>query len=485
MSAYRLALMLIVVLSGIGTVQAQSLGEEVILSRLGDPVEVEIDVRDWQELDLTRVEVANATAEQYKAFSLVYQPLLDTLSFIVVGPNLAGEVKILVISSDPATEPFLDLLLTFRWPGGSALREYVLLFDPPEPGTQLSEAPVTQSAPALIVADPMPPVQVREPVPVTPTLPDAPPPTSRLEPESDLPRTVPEARRQPPAQVMVAPTSTLPGQTRSREEAGRVQYRMHDDDTLWTIARQFQPAGIADNLYQFVLSLHAINPNAFIDGNITLLKTDADLRIPSARDLAAINAASAQTVFDQRWLESVRAVQVQPEPEQAPFVSAVDETPLDEAVLPPAVETPEPELPDSLQEVALVAPSTVIVLASAAPAPATTQDEELFQANAALRQITDQATAIRDLLQARQQRLAAVEQQIQALRSQLQEVENHADDLVQALPQVTDITRQAVMLGLLAAVLLITLAATVMTALRWNRELQAKAVKTAVKSRRR
>ena len=120
------------------SVQAHSLEDEVILSRLGDPVEVEIEVRDWQNIELSVVQVASATPQQYEAFGLLYQPLLDTLSFNVVGPNLAGEVKILVSSREPANEPFLELLLVLRWSQGSSLREYVLLFDQPLADLQLS-----------------------------------------------------------------------------------------------------------------------------------------------------------------------------------------------------------------------------------------------------------------------------------------------------------------------------------------------------------
>jgi hypothetical protein len=57
--------------------------------------------------------------------------------------------------------------------------------------------------------------------------------------------------------------------------------------------------------------------------------------------------------------------------------------------------------------------------------------------------------------------------------------------LVQELPLGADVTSQAVMLGLLAAVLLIALAATAISALRWNRELQTPVLMMAVQSRRR
>ena len=134
-------------------------------------------------------------------------------------------------------------------------------------------------------------------------------------------------------------------------------------------------------------------------------------------------------------------------------------------------------------------PLKVVVTATTTeptPQPSTpVLGDEFKDANAALRQITDRATAIRDLLQTRQQRLVDVEQQILVLKSQLQQAEARASQLVQELPLGADVTSQAVMLGLLAAVLLIALAATAISALRWNRELQTPVLMMAVQSRRR
>lgn len=475
----RILLLLIALLPAwIVSVQAHSLGDEVILSRLGDPVEVEIEVRDWQNIELSVVQVASATPQQYEAFGLLYQPLLDTLSFNVVGPNLAGEVKILVSSREPANEPFLELLLVLRWSQGSSLREYVLLFDQPLADLQLSTVKAQQ--PAV-------PVAVTEPAPLVPEPVESPP-------------------VQPTVQVETVAEQVQP---RPRDEAGRKDYRVQNGDTRWTIASQFQPAGIADNMHQFVLSLHDINP------------------------------ALAQQVFDQRWLDATRAAQLalEPEPPQLPVINAVEEVLVAEPV---AVAQAGPELPLGTElpdlvveaESTLLAPSTALVLAPvveasgagepaavvvaeqtvsaplATPAPAvqpvplkvvvtatTTEPtpqpstpvlgDEFKDANAALRQITDRATAIRDLLQTRQQRLVDVEQQILVLKSQLQQAEARASQLVQELPLGADVTSQAVMLGLLAAVLLIALAATAISALRWNRELQTPVLMMAVQSRRR
>ena len=447
---------------------AQGMGDELVLSRLGDPVEVEIDVRDWQQLDLARVQVVNATPQQYAAFGLTYQPLLDTLSFNLVGPNLAGEVKILVSSRDPVAEPFLELLLTLRWPEGSALREYVLLFDPPLPEPTMSEV-------APIPAEPLPTEPVELPIAEATAVPAA-----------------AELAVEPPQELPMQPSSQSPEEPPAREAAGRREYRVQDGDTLQGIAGRFMAGAVADNVYQLLLSLYQLNPDAFIDGNITLLRSDALLQIPSTRDMAMINPLSAQQIFDQRWLEGVQRLQEPPppspvvEPELPPGTELASEAPAAAAVLPAStvaalVETPvEPAVLDAVVTAPTVPPSppievaaqeTALIAVEPAPSPAVAAEPVADGTNEALQQITSQAESIRNLLLVRQQRLAAVEQQILALRSQLQQAGSQAGELARAVKQDTDVVREAVLLGLVAALLLIALAFTVVTALRWAHEL--------------
>jgi FimV-like protein len=144
---------------------AVSFGDELILSRLGDPVEVEIEVLQWEDMDLERVQIMAATPEEYEVFDLTWLPVLDALSFNLVGPTLDGHVRVLVSSRDPVNEPFLELLLVMRWPGGSLRREYVLLFDPPQtpvPGISVIRAE-PEPLPVQAVAEPeSPPALVPE-----------------------------------------------------------------------------------------------------------------------------------------------------------------------------------------------------------------------------------------------------------------------------------------------------------------------------------
>jgi hypothetical protein len=90
-----------------------------------------------------------------------------------------------------------------------------------------------------------------------------------------------------------------------------------------------------------------------------------------------------------------------------------------------------------------------------------------------LQQITDRAEAIRDMLIIRQQRLLALEQQMQDYRQVLQQAESQANSLLAVQGAPGAVTRQAVWWGLLAAALLIALAYTLATIVRWTKELRA------------
>ncbi|WP_422776052.1 FimV/HubP family polar landmark protein [Pseudomonas mediterranea] len=77
-----------------------------------------------------------------------------------------------------------------------------------------------------------------------------------------------EAARPKPAQVVSTPVT---GATKSS------QYTTTPRDTLWEIAAKARNGG---SVQQTMLAIQALNPHAFINGNINLLKTGQVLRLP-------------------------------------------------------------------------------------------------------------------------------------------------------------------------------------------------------------
>jgi FimV-like protein len=321
---------------------AVSLGDELVMSRLGDPVEVEIEVLQWQDLDMDRVQISVGTAAEYEAFGLERLPVLDSLRFNLVGPDGAGRLILLVSNREPIEEPFLDLLMAMRWPGGSLLREYILLFDPPgvePPATQVLElsgtgAGSSQAMPAEIVAginqttgsDAGIPVVEETSVPVTSEpVAASTPAASRVEAPaagSQEPGPAPTIRNQ--VAIDVEPVATrLPPRVPSAEagQTGRQRYQVKSGDSLWDIARANQQSNIERDLDVFLVSLHDLNRDAFINGNISLLKSGAVLQIPSGRDLSLVDRDAAQRIFDQRWEEGTQRYELALQGQALPLFS--------------------------------------------------------------------------------------------------------------------------------------------------------------------
>ncbi len=92
------------------------------------------------------------------------------------------------------------------------------------------------------------------------------------------------------ASVIVLPTATV-------STPGGQSFNVQRGDTLWSIAEKYPTAGA--NVYQSLLALFQANPNAFIDKNMNLLRTGVTLKLPTAAEVLAINASTAQRIFNQ------------------------------------------------------------------------------------------------------------------------------------------------------------------------------------------
>lgn len=130
--------------------------------------------------------------------------------------NASGKSILRVTSSKPLSEPMVKFLVQVMWPNGRLLRDYSVLLDPSKFSPQTADA----------------------------------------------------AAQPAPAQTVTAPVT---GATKSS------QYTTTARDTLWEIAAKARNGG---SIQQTMLAIQALNPDAFIDGNINRLKTGQVLRLP-------------------------------------------------------------------------------------------------------------------------------------------------------------------------------------------------------------
>ncbi len=215
-----------------GAAQALSLGEIHLNSALNQPFDATIDLSDLRDLGTAELRPSLASPEEFGKAGVDRAFFLNDLKFAPETRN--GRTVIRVTSARPVREPYLNFLLEVNWPSGRILREYTVLLDPPLYTPQAAAAPFAPQ----VQATPRPRA----------TAPDAPRPAAPAAP-------VPSA-------------SQAPG-----------TYTTEARDTLWEVAARNRPSGSV-SVDQTMLAIQDLNPDAFIDRNINLMKSGQVLRLP-------------------------------------------------------------------------------------------------------------------------------------------------------------------------------------------------------------
>ncbi len=254
-----------------GGAQALGLGKLSVQSALGETMRAEIDVTSMTSEEASTLKVRVAPPDTYRATGVDYNAVLSSTQVQVVRQ---GGRTVLRVSSDRAVqEPFVDVILELTWSSGRLVREYTLLFDPP---SLPKPAPVITAAPAVAGAPAASSEAVPAPAPAnTMTLPRAPAPA-------------PVAAARPPV-AAPAPVAVRPPVTAASE------YRVRPGDSLSKVAGRTQVSGIS--LDQMLVGLFRNNPDAFIDGNMNLLKAGSVLQVPGSESLASVSQGEARQII--------------------------------------------------------------------------------------------------------------------------------------------------------------------------------------------
>ena len=253
-------------------VQALGLGRITVQSALGEPLRAEIDIAEINAEEAASLRASVANADAFKAAGLEYSAAVTNVQ-ITLQRRPDGRSYLRLSSDRPVSEPFVDLILEARWASGRIVRDYTMLFDPPN----LRAA--AQPMPA-----PVPPMVSRPPAPVA-TLPQAP----AAVPYSPPPR--PPAVMPAPAVRLAVPPSPAPAVTTRAPSPSGQTVTVKAGDTAGRIAAQTKPASVS--LDQMLLALLRSNPDAFIGGNVNRVKAGAVLEMPSADQAEAVSTSEA------------------------------------------------------------------------------------------------------------------------------------------------------------------------------------------------
>jgi pilus assembly protein FimV len=238
---------------------ALMLGRSKVLSALGEPLRVEVDVLDISADESATLKAGIASAEAFKSAGINFNPVLNGLQ-VTLQRRADGSAFLSVSGSTPVNESFVDVMLELSWNGGRQVRDYTLLLDPPQ-----------------ITPPPVEPVQAQSPV----TSPAPTPPQPATQPNM------------PPASALSKPAVKSAAKVPANA-SGDNQVKVIDGDTAGKIARDHQISGFS--LDQMLVAMQKANPEAFINKNINRLRSGVILNLPTGDQASESSAEEAREI---------------------------------------------------------------------------------------------------------------------------------------------------------------------------------------------
>ncbi|HZD20386.1 MAG TPA: FimV/HubP family polar landmark protein [Burkholderiales bacterium] len=307
------------------TAHAAGLGRLTVLSTLGEPLSAEIEIVSVQPGEDEVLAARLAAAEVFAQAGIDVNPALNTVRITIERRDKRPYLRI--TTRDAINEPFLDLLIELQWSSGRLVREYTFLLDPPEYRSRrqaIAAAPVPPTpAPAVEKPPATPAPAAEEPKPAA----EAPSAAATPTPESAI--TPAPATATPSAPVEQAPLAEKPAEEKPAEEKPAAEkpaapkpagnnYEVKRGDTLGAIAKANLPPGVSLN--QMLIAIFRANEDAFIRGNVNLVRTGRILNMPEPDSIGTVDRDEANRLVKEQhdqWMEYRSRLAAVPAPAEA------------------------------------------------------------------------------------------------------------------------------------------------------------------------
>ncbi|MDG1065889.1 MAG: FimV/HubP family polar landmark protein [Luminiphilus sp.] len=375
------------------------LGDITLNSYLNEPLSAEVMLLDVQDLTADDIRVRLGTQDAFDRLGVERAYFLTSIKFEVVVEDSAA--RILLTTTKPLLEPYLDFLVETRWPDGRLLREYTVLVDLP---TQPSASAQTRGFSAIE--------------------------STEEQDRAALDATVSQLAS--PNSPSITPDRSFDRDTEERPRVGG-RYLVQHADTLWEIALDAAPQGATAE--QTMLATVQMNTDAFLGGNINGLKAGYVLELPAEGDILTSQreALAAVSQANRDWRNGIRrtpALRVVADDEasddvladdafEADFVAAdeeqnsISDQGSDDGMLAAAAQ----QRTNAAEDTPEVLPATPAVTpGNIAPTAAGPNSSELLEIQTRLTALSEQMGNLRDLVVLKDQQIAALEAQLAAQR---------------------------------------------------------------------
>ena len=249
------------------------LGNLNVNSYLEQPLDISLPLVVTKNDDLNTLVASPASQAEFDNAGILRQSFVDDLVFQVIRKGVNPYIKI--TSKKPIKDPFIHLLIRFKWNSGELLREYTALIDPP---IYASESPTPIASPKSVGQD----IVKQDSLSAGSS--------SEIKASSDT------------AESQAADAGSL-------QESGDVDTYgpISAGESLSMIAKQIQDRYPDLSIYQIMYVLYRNNKSAFIDDNINQLIKGSLLNVGDVTNIRSVDVNDGKDLFFEhlsRWTES-------------------------------------------------------------------------------------------------------------------------------------------------------------------------------------
>lgn len=301
MNKKALSLAVYIAISYPSATLALGLGEIESVSSLNQPFKAQIDLLSVGDTNVGSLKVKVASPSVFSRVGIDRPNFLNGLRFRSSMQN--GKPVILVSSSQPVKEPFINFLLEVSWPKGQLLKEYTVLLDPPvlmQPGTSIASNtvgvrpdPSVQRSQAQraqqqknVAAQQARQQQQRQRVIAQQQQTRQQQQRQRQLQQQRQQQAQNDGLRRPGPANGAAAATTSGGGNQSRT------YRIRRGDTLFKVAKKLGYNGVRNE--QMMMAIYEANPTAFRKRNINNLKSGVTVRRPSINEAKRVPLRTAR-----------------------------------------------------------------------------------------------------------------------------------------------------------------------------------------------
>ena len=244
---------------------AAGLGKLNVSSGLGEPLKAEVELLSVSPEELSTLVATIAPEEAYAAQGVTRLAIHNNIQ-VEVAKGAGGAPILKLRTTQPISDPYLDMLIQVDWASGRLQREYTVLLDPPG-----YKEPIENAAPMAI------------------TPPSANTMSRNTVTNGDVNQSTGKKTKKSRKNSRQAPLATEMQEVKT--ELSGDELTTKPGDTLSSIAKQLQTEGVS--LDQMLVGLYESNKEAFAGSNMNRLKVGQIIKVPTKESLAAIDTKDA------------------------------------------------------------------------------------------------------------------------------------------------------------------------------------------------